>query len=128
MKFQNETKTSDLMVFDNTDKIVDKESLKKDEQPVWVEHNIPNKTGNIVHFTGTGNAGMPFVIWFHGSSRKTNFQTIRSLAINGTIIWLDADDFDSNLSGKYYITSCKRDHDVKAQLLKCALTLKEYNN
>lgn len=128
MRFQNEAKTEDLIVFNNTTKIVDKDSLKKAEQPSWVEHEIPNKTGNISHFTGTGNAGMPFIVWLHGANKKTDFQTLRNLAINGTVIWLDADDFDSNLSGKYYISYCKRDHDVGAGLFKCVLTLKEYNN
>ena len=129
MKFRNEGNSEDILVFNNSTKIVDKDSLKKVEQPVWVEHGIPNKTGNISHFTGTGDAGMPFVIWLYGANKLTNLQTLMNLAVNGTIIYLNADDFDSNLSGKYRLVApVKRDDDVSIGLIKFTCNLKEYNN
>jgi len=128
MRFRNEGNSEDLLVFNNTTKIVDRDSLKKALQPKWVEHSIPNKTGNIVHFTGTGNAGIPFIIWFKGDARNTDYKTVRDLATAGTIIWLDADDFDTNLNGKYYIHSCKRDNMPGFGIVKGLLTLREYNN
>ncbi len=104
MKLTDENQTSDLFVFNDTNKAIT--TLETKDKIIWIEHDIPNKTGNIRHFMGTGDNDVVLTGRLFGdqSSKATNKGTLRSLALNGTILYLDTEGYEDDLNGKYVIT------------------------
>ena len=68
--------------------------------PRWVEHQVGGKSGGIVHFTGTDNSEfrMTALIQSHA-----DINTLTDESLSGTVRYLDASAYDSNISGKVYI-------------------------
>ncbi|RLE39479.1 hypothetical protein DRJ17_00835 [Candidatus Woesearchaeota archaeon] len=104
MKLMDENQTQDLFVFNNTDKAIT--SLETKDKIIWIEHEIPNRTGNIRHFMGTGDGDIVLTGKLLGThqDKVNNKETLRNLALAGTILYLDSEGYADNLNGKYVIT------------------------
>jgi phage protein U len=104
MKLTDENQTQDLFQFNNTDKVVI--SLETKDKIIWIEHDIPNKTGNIRHFMGSGDGDIVLTGKLLGDhqNKVDNKATLRSLALAGTILYLDTEGYADGLNGKYVIT------------------------
>ena len=57
-----------------------------------------------------------------------NFDTINELKENGTIIYLDVDDYSDKYSGMYTIDAFEQTNILSPLAMECKLTLIEYNN
>lgn len=127
MKLTDENQTSDLFTFDDSDKAVT--TLETKDKIIWIEHDIPNRTGNIRHFMGTGDNDVVLTGKLMGihSTKLTNKSTLRSLALNGTILYLDSEGYADDLNGKYVITEIEIP-ERGGEAWEFTLVLTQYNN
>lgn len=127
MKLTDENQTSDLFTFDDSDKAVT--TLETKDKIIWIEHDIPNRTGNIRHFMGTGDNDVVLTGKLMGihSTKLTNKSTLRSLALNGTILYLDSEGYADDLNGKYVITEIEIP-ERGGEAWEFTLVLTQFNN
>ena len=95
MKLLDQNNTQTLFEFNNQDKAVTK--LETKTKVIWIEHEIPNKKGNIRHFLGSSDGDVVLSGKLLGtqSAKASNKGTIRSLALNGTILYLDTEGYEN---------------------------------
>lgn len=127
MKLQDENMIQVLFQFNDTDKAIIK--LETKTKIIWVEHEIPNKKGNIRHFLGTGDGDVALSGKLLGSQsdKVSNKSVLRGLALNGTILYLDTEGYEDEINGKYVIT----DIDIPEQggePWDFTIVLTEFNN
>ena len=127
MRLQDENMNEILFQFNDVDKAIIK--LETKTKVIWVEHEIPNKKGNIRHFLGSSDGDIALSGKLLGSqtSKSVNKNILRSLALNGTVLYFDTEGYEDDLNGRYVIT----DIDVPEQggePWDLTLVLTEYNN
>ncbi|GEM_PF-5057846 len=127
MKLQDENMTQTLFQFNDVDKAIIK--LETKTKVIWVEHEIPNKKGNIRHFLGSsdGDIALSGKLLGTQSNKSANKNILRSLALNGTVLYFDTEGYEDDLNGRYVITEI----DVPEQggePWDLTLVLTEYNN
>lgn len=104
MKLLDENQIQTLFEFNNSDKAVI--SLETKDKIIWIEHEIPNKQGSIRHFMGSNDGDLVLTGKLLGDHQnKTDNKTVlRTLALNGTILYLDTEGYEDVLNRKYVIT------------------------
>lgn len=104
MKLLDENQIQMLFEFNNADKVII--SFETKDKIIWVEHEIPNKTGNIRHFMGTGDGDISLNGKLLGDhqTKSDNKALLRSIAMNGKILYFDTEGYEDSLNGKYVIT------------------------
>ena len=127
MKLQDQNMTQTLFQFNDIDKAIIK--LETKTKVIWVEHDIPNKKGNIRHFLGSsdGDVVLSGKLLGSQSTKSSNKSILRNLALNGTVLYFDTEGYETDLDGRYVITEI----DVPEQggePWDLTIVLTEYNN
>lgn len=127
MKLLDQNQTQTLLEFNEIDKAITK--LETKTKVIWIEHEIPNKKGNIRHFLGSSDGDVVLSGKLLGShtAKASNKSIVRGLALNGTILYLDTEGYEDDLNGKYIIT----DFDIPEQggePWEFTIVLTEFNN
>jgi len=127
VKLQDQNMTQTLFQFNEIDKAIIK--LETKTKVIWVEHDIPNKKGNIRHFLGSsdGDVVLSGKLLGSQSDKSSNKSILRNLALNGTVLYFDTEGYETDLDGRYVITEI----DVPEQggePWDLTIVLTEYNN
>lgn len=127
MKLQDQNIVETLFQFNEVDKAIIK--LETKTKVIWVEHEIPNKKGNIRHFLGSsdGDVVLSGKLLGNQSNKSSNKTVLRNLALKGTILYLDTEGYEDYLNGRYVITEI----DIPEQggePWDFTIVLTEYNN
>lgn len=127
MIIKDENQINTLFAFDNNQKAII--NLETKDKLVWVEHEIPNKRGSIRHFMGANDGDVVLTGKLIGdhASKVSNKSILRSLALNGTILYLDSEGYEDDLDGKYVITEIDIP-ESGGEPWEFTLVLTEFNN
>lgn len=127
MKITNQDKSTDLFVFDNEEKAVI--TLETTDKIIWVTHEIPNRSGDIKHFMGTGDSDILLTGKLLGlqPTKADNKTILRTLALAGTIIYFDTEGYEPSLDGHYVITEISIP-ETGGEPWEFTLTLSQFNN
>jgi phage protein U len=127
MILKDENQINTLFVFDDSQKAIT--NLETKDKLVWIEHQIPNKKGSIRHFMGNDDGDIVLTGLFLGdhSTKVSNKATLRGLALNGTILFLDSEGYEDDIDGKYVITEIEIP-ERGGEPWEFTLVLSEFNN
>jgi len=127
MKLMDKNQVDLLFQFDNSEKAII--TLETKDKISWIEHEIPNKTGSIKHFMGTadGNVVLTGKLLGDQQTKADNKTSLRSLALNGTIVYFDTEGYEDDLNGKYVITEIDIP-ESGGEPWDFTLVLSQYNN
>lgn len=127
MKLMDKNQTDTLFQFDNAEKAV--VNLETKDNIAWVQHDIPNRTGSIKHFMGTADGSVVLTGKLLGdqTTKADNKTALRTIALNGTILYLDTEGYEDALNGKYVITEIDIP-ESGGEPWDFTLVLSQYNN
>jgi len=96
--------------------------------PIWVENSRLNKEGSFTHYNGSNDSNMTVEIILSGSSMNANLAIIK--ATFDKVLYLDASDVDSNLTGTYTVNiNPKITRNVRGlKYITMRMIWKRYNN
>ena len=94
--------------------------------PNWQTNEAPQREGDFKHYNGRSDGTLNVVVYLYGSNRNANLLSLQNA--QDSPIYLDADDVDSNVSGKYILRSVIPNKQEKMKLITTNLFLEEYNN
>ena len=80
-----------------------KNSFTVDVYPRWSVNQAIEREGNFVHYSGSDDDKLNVELCLYGTNRFTNLATVK--AMKNKVLYLDATDKDSNLTGTYYVSS-----------------------
>lgn len=105
-------------------------NLDNNYKPVWAKQDIPQKQGNNRQFMGTQDADLTLSGVFQGShsERVTKKNALRSLALDGTIVRLDTNGYDTSIEGRDYVITNISIPQQGGKVWQFSILFEEYNN
>lgn len=104
-----------------------KGSFEEILRPQWSEIEALNQDTDFADYNGSRSTIITVVMNLYGSNRNTNLEIIRNF--KSKILYLDASEFDSNVSGTYVMHGQPQViRDEKFQTIKIKMRWREYDN
>lgn len=127
MILKDENQINTLFAFDESEKAIT--NLETKDKLIWIEHQIPNKKGSIRHFMGNddGDLVLTGLLLGEHTTKVSNKAILRTLALNGTIIFLDSEGYEESIDRKYVITEIEIP-ERGGEPWEFTLVLTEFNN
>ena len=127
MILKDENQINTLFAFDESEKAIT--NLETKDKLIWIEHQIRNKKGSIRHFMGNddGDLVLTGLLLGEHTTKVSNKAILRTLALNGTIIFLDSEGYEESIDRKYVITEIEIP-ERGGEPWEFTLVLTEFNN